>query len=154
MNSGCFISDDILCYDHDMRPNVTEMKLAVKKIAEENDLSLVLLFGSQARGKTHKGSDFDFGVMAQKRFVPREIALLSFVFSQALKIKDETIEILDLKSAPPLLLKEISKDAVLLYEKEPLLFARFKVYALKRYFEARPLLELRRLALNRSLKTA
>lgn len=136
-----------------MKPDVTEMKLVLQKVAEENGLSLILLFGSQVRGKAHSKSDFDFGVLGEKVLSPREIARLSFLFSQSMKSKDESVEIIDLKSAPPLLLKEIARDAILLYEKEPHLFARFRIYALKRYFEAKPLLELRRFALNKFLKT-
>lgn len=134
-----------------MKPDIAEMRSAVKKIAEESGLSLVLLFGSQARGKARRSSDFDFALLGEKVFTPREIARFSFLFSQAIRIKNEAVETTDLKSAPPLLLKGIARDAILLYEKEPRLFVEFKVYALKRYLEAKPLLELRRLTLRRSL---
>lgn len=135
-----------------MKHDITEMKLSVEKLAIENGLSLVLLFGSQARGTIHQNSDFDIAVVGERIYSPGDIAQLSFLFSQVLKIKDISIEIVDLKSAPPLLLKEIAQGAVLLYEKEPHLFAKFKIYALKRYFEAKPLLKIRRLALNKFLK--
>lgn len=132
--------------------SVDKFKEVAKKIAEERGLSLVLLFGSQARGKTHRGSDFDFGVLGERRFSPLEIADLVFSFSQAFKLSN--VEIADLKSAPPLLMKEMFKDGLLLYEKESLLFLNFKIYAVRRYTESKPLLELRRVQLERFLQTA
>lgn len=129
------------------------MKSVAAKIAEENGLSLVLLFGSQARGRTNRDSDFDFGVLGKNRLMPREIAELSFLLAHTMGIRDTYVEVVDLRSAPPLLLKEVSTDAVLLYEQEPALFAKFKIYGLKRYFEAKPLFELRRRSLNTFLET-
>lgn len=134
--------------------SIAEMKRAARHIAGTNGLFLVLLFGSRARGTPHAKSDFDFGVLGMTVLLPKEIARLSFLFSQEMKIKERNIEIVDLKSAPPLLLKRVAKEAISLYEKEPQLFTKFKVYALKRYFEAKPLLDLRRSALNKFLQAA
>lgn len=128
------------------------MKRVARHIAETNGIFLVLLFGSQARRTPHAKSDFDFGVLGTTILLPKEIARLSFLFSQEMKIKDRDIEIVDLKSAPPLLLKRVACEAIPLYEKELQLFTKFKIYALKRYFEAKPLLDLRRSVLNKFLQ--
>lgn len=134
-----------------MKLNIAEIKEKVQKIAEARDLSLVILFGSQARGRTHRRSDFDFGILGRRPFSPKEMAEHFFLFSQGLRLGE--VELVDLKSAPPLLLKQIAKEGILIYEKEPFLFAEFRIYALKRYFESRPLLELRRLSFAKFLQT-
>lgn len=138
-----------MCYDAGMVLDIVGLKYGIKKIAEANGLSLVMLFGSHARGRTHSKSDVDFAVMGQKPLSLKELADLTFLFSQLVKLKD--VELVDLKSAPPLLLKQLSNEGILLFEKEPFIFLKFRIYALKRYFESRPLLELRRLSLAKFL---
>lgn len=129
--------------------NEPETRARVSTIAEKYRLSLVLLFGSQASGKTHKQSDIDIAVLSEKELSLREMGELTLVFVQALKTND--IDLVDLKTAPPLLLKQVAANAVLLYESKPLVFSTFRVYALKRYMEARPLFKLREEALSRFL---
>lgn len=129
-----------------------EIKHKIAELAKTQNLSLVVLFGSQASGKTHKQSDVDIAFLARRPLGPRETGELAFEFSQALGIKD--VDVLDLKTAPPLLLKQIAVGSRLLYESEPSLFARFKIYALKRYMEAHSLLKLREASLKKFLQTA
>jgi predicted nucleotidyltransferase len=130
--------------------NITKIKPEVKKLAEKYHLSLVVLFGSQVSGITHPQSDVDFAFLPEKRMSLIEIAKMQIVFSQRLKLKN--LELVDLRAAPPLLLKQIAKKSVLLYEKEPFLFANFKIYALKCFMEAKKLLDLRESSLNKFLQ--
>jgi len=123
--------------------------LIIKKLAEKHGLVLVALFGSVAKGKIHKQSDVDLAVLAEHRLRPAELAEMQFDFSQNLSIKD--LELADLKSASPLLLKQIAQYAKLLYEKEPSAFALFKIYGYKSYMEAKPLFILREFQLNKFL---
>lgn len=125
-------------------------KEKIKALAENNNLSLIILFGSQARNKTHPQSDVDLGFLSVRFFSLADIAKMQFEFSQELKI--ENIEMVDLKSAPPLLLRRAAEQGILLYEKAPSGFARFKIYAFKRHMEAKPLLGLRKAALNKFLQ--
>ena len=78
------------------------------------------------------------------------IARMQSIFTQKLKLKN--LEMVDLKTAPPLLLKKVATESILLYEKEPSLFADFKIYALKYFMEAKKLLDLRKLSLDRFLQ--
>jgi predicted nucleotidyltransferase len=130
--------------------NITKIKPEVKKLAKKYHLLLVVLFGSQVGGKMHPQSDVDFAFLSERRMGLLEIAKMQIEFSQRLKIKD--LELVDLKAAPPLLLKQIAKKSVLLYEKEPFLFANFKIYALKNFMEAKKLLKLRESSLNKFLQ--
>ena len=121
-------------------------KIKVEKLAKKHKLLLVVLFGSQVSGKTHSNSDTDIAFFSEKRMSLKDIAQMQMDFVQTLKMKK--IDLVALNGAHPLLLKQVAVKGKLLYEKEPSAFARFKIYALKRFMEAKPLLELR----NSSLK--
>ncbi|MBM2817824.1 MAG: Nucleotidyltransferase domain protein [Parcubacteria group bacterium] len=128
-----------------------KIKPQIKDLAEKHGLSLVMLFGSQVTGKTHKESDFDIAFTADKYISPRETAEILFDFTRDLKIGGD-IELVNLKHASPLLLKQVAMNSILLYEKEPHLYNLFKIYALKRYMEERRFLKLRELSLNKFLQ--
>lgn len=130
--------------------DIEKIKTKVSALAPKHELLLLMVFGSQAAGKTHPKSDVDFGFLAQKRMGLLEIAKMQLEFSKKLKIPN--LEMVDLKLATPLLLKNIARDAILLYQKEPGLFERFKIYGIKLFLEAQALLRLRNLSLNRFLK--
>lgn len=129
---------------------IEEMKLKIKEFARNRQFLLLVLFGSQATGKTHPQSDVDIGFLSERKMGPGEIARLQFELSQKLRIKN--LELVDLKNAPPLLLKEVAQKSILLYEKEPMLFANFKIYFLKLFMEAEELLALKELSLNKFLQ--
>lgn len=133
-----------------MMIDLEKIKSESLALAKKHNLSLFLLFGSQASGKTHPKSDVDFGFLAPKRLSPKEIAKMQFELSEKLKIKD--LEIVDLKEAPPLLLKNIARDSILLYQSEPELFARFKIYGIKIFMETKKLLRLREFSFNKFLE--
>lgn len=128
-----------------------KIKPQIKELAEKYGLSLVVLFGSQVTGKTHKESDVDFAFTADRYISPRETAEIIFDFTRCLKIGAD-IELVNLKNASPLLLKQIAMNSILMYEKEPHAYNLFKIYAIKRYMEERKFLKLRDLSLNNFLQ--
>ncbi|MFH1564987.1 MAG: nucleotidyltransferase domain-containing protein [bacterium] len=129
---------------------IDEIKSKIKKIAKKHKLSLVLLFGSQATGKTHANSDVDIAFVSEKHLRPSDAAKIQLEISQKLKIKN--LELVDLKNATPLLLKQIAQKSILLYEKEQFVFANFKIYGFKRFMEAKNLLKLRDLSLDKFIQ--
>ena len=133
-----------------MKLEIQKIKPAVNELAQKFGLSLVVLFGSQATGKTHKKSDIDIAFLSDIKMGLYDIARMQIEFEQVLKIGK--IELVDLRNSPPLLLKEIAKNSVLLYERDALAFARFKIHAFKRYMESKKLLTLRAAALDRFIK--
>jgi len=132
--------------------NIPEIKSEIKKLAPKYRLSLVLLFGSQASGKTHSKSDVDIAYLTEKEMRPIEEARMALEFSEKLKINVKDLEIVNLKEAIPFLLRQIADKSVLLYEKEPLIFANFKIYAFKRFMEAQKLFKLKEKSLNKFLR--
>lgn len=129
-----------------------EKKQGLEKIARENGLSLVLLFGSQVTGKIHSQSDIDFAFRSEKRISPADEALLQLEFSKILKSKN--IELVNLRNSGPVLLRQIARKSVLIFEKEPAGYARFKIYAYKLFMESKKLLEMRSLSLDKFLQKA
>ena len=127
-----------------------EIKPKIKDLAEKYHLSLVVLFGSQATGKTHSLSDVDFAFINEKVLSPADMAKMQVEFSERLKIKN--LEMVGLKGAHPFLLKQVAQKSVLLYENEPSLFSKFKIYAFKRFIEAKNLFDLKKLSLDRFLQ--
>lgn len=130
--------------------DIEKIKPEIQSLAKKYRLLLLVLFGSQAKGKTHPQSDVDLAFISEKLKRPMEIAEMETEFSQALKIKE--LEMTDIKSATPFLLKQIAQNSILLYEKEPTLFSRFKIYAFKIFMEAQPLLKIREAQLNKFLR--
>ena len=112
-----------------------------EEMSRKNGLVLGVLFGSQATGKTHAQSDIDIGFVADRRLGLREIAEIQ----EELMVKTGygLIELVDLKNAPPLLLKKMAEEGSLLYERENGLFDRLKIYGIKLYMEAKPLYRMR-----------
>lgn len=128
-----------------------KIKPQIKKLAEKYGLDLVMLFGSQVTGKTHKESDFDFAFMADKYISPRETAEITFELTIELKI-GKNIELVNMKNAPSLLLKQVAMKSILMYEKTPHLYNLFRIYAIKRYMEEKKFLKLKELSLNKFLQ--
>jgi len=114
-------------------------------MADSFRLNLLVLFGSQVSGRIHPQSDIDIGVMSDHRLRPKELGEISFHLTQMLKLP--AIEVADLKTLPPLVLKNIAEQSILLYENEPSLYDRFKIYGFKRHMEAAPLYQARSLEL-------
>jgi predicted nucleotidyltransferase len=122
----------------------------IAPLAKKYGLTLVMLFGSSATGRTHAHSDVDIAFEACGRKTPAEIARMQIDFTHAMQRGE--VELVDIASAPPLLLRAIAHDALLLFEEQAGDFARFKIYAFKRHMEARPLLSLRTESLHRFLQ--
>lgn len=124
--------------------------MVIKTLADKYGLSLVVLFGSQARGKTHPGSDTDIAFFSEQPKNMRDIAEMQMEFTEKLRIKD--IELVDLAGKAPLFLKRVADEGRALYEKNSGAFDKFRIYAFKRYVEAKPLYRLRHASLQRYLQ--
>lgn len=121
--------------------NNNESKL--KKIAQKYGLELVLLFGSRVEKKfLHKESDFDIAYLAEKGLnLEEEMRLihdLSVIF------KSENIDLVNLRIAGPLLAHQIFKNHEILFCKNLIIYHIYRVYAERKYEEAKPLFRLQK----------
>ena len=114
-------------------------KKEIKKLAEKYGLKLLLLFGSQASGKTHPMSDFDFGYVSEKKLNYKERSALANELSKLVKFS--AVEVIDLKNGSPFLLKEIIKNNQVFFEENGA-YADFYTTATRIYFDAKPIFKL------------
>jgi len=106
----------------------------IKLLALRHNLSLVILFGSRAKGYNNKNSDTDLAVKCNRVLDLSDILELESEFSTIF----HGPEIVDLRTAPVLLLANIAQDGILLYESEASIFTSFKIQAISQYIEYQP----------------
>ncbi len=112
-------------------------KDAVAKISEENRLDFVVLFGSQATGRTTKDSDVDIAVSSKG---PLDIIKITGLFQEIFKCED--IHLIDIGKASPILMRQIILEGKLIYEKTVGQYLVWKLYAMRVWMETAWLREL------------
>ena len=127
MNQGLWYSVDVV--------NIDKKKIA--DIAQKHSLALVVLFGSQATGYTHKKSDVDIGYLSSRKFDYRE----SYDITQSLAplFKNRDIELVCLDNIAPDIQKSVAMHGVVLFEERNGIFELFSLAAHRRYIETKPL---------------
>ena len=113
-----------------MNIDINTKKKEISEIAKEHGLEMVVLFGSQATGRTHAKSDVDIGVISRNKF---DIFGLTTDFYKFLKRDD--VEVVDLSRASPTLMRAIVIDGKLLYERKRADFLNWKFYAIKTWMD-------------------
>ena len=121
--------------------NIEAVKPKIAELAEKYDLKLVVLFGSQVTGKTHKESDVDVAYLSERKLSFSEEAFLNTDLTEV--FRNDAVSLVDLKRASPLLQKQVVMNAIVVYEKTPHLFIEAFLYALRVYEEAQLLFDLR-----------
>jgi uncharacterized protein len=105
--------------------DIKSIQSKIKALATSHDLSLVVLFGSQAIGNTHAQSDIDIAVIGKhvsdKSKITRDFCAI---------FKRDDVEVVNLSNASPTLMHSVVKDGVLLHEKENGDFLKWKLYAI------------------------
>ncbi len=96
---------------------------------------LAVLFGSAARGSDKPGSDVDLGVWLEEDD-PSQLWAIDVALSGALR---RTIDLVDLRRAPPLLRLEIARDGLPIFERAEDAWAHFKARAMLDWWDWAPL---------------
>ena len=118
----------------DKRPSIDEIKERLRPLFKEEELELILLFGSVASRISHKKSDIDLAFLFDK---PLDILALTNKVTKLLHT--DNVDVVDLKRANPLLKFSIAKNGKLLYERSPGLFNEFYSFAFRRYIDTKKL---------------
>lgn len=109
------------------------------------EISLVYLFGSVARGDERDSSDIDIAVVGPIS-ADREITIAADVIA----IVGPKADVVFMKGASPLLRHRVIRDGKILYARSELDRVRFHFETLRLYFDTRPLREMRRIALAKA----
>lgn len=103
-------------------------------LADQQAVQLAVLFGSQARDRAHSRSDVDIGL----RLAPATAETRQQAIAEIGQAVRREVDVVDLDSAPPLLRFQIARDGVVLVEREPRLWARFKARAMTDWWDWAP----------------
>jgi predicted nucleotidyltransferase len=102
---------------------------------ESRGLRLLVLHGSRARGTAHGLSDWDFAYLSDADFDPD--ALLARLSEE---LASDSVDLADLSRASGLLRFKVAGDGLLLFERDPGLFDRFRLDAITAWCDMEPIL--------------
>lgn len=121
-----------------------EKQKIIRKMAEKYGLGLVMLFGSQVTGKTHKESDFDIAYLSDKKLSFEDEGKMIIDMAGVIGSRDERlINLSNIKKAGALLLKEIFDKHQILFCADRNVYDSYRIFAVKNFIESRPLFDLR-----------
>jgi predicted nucleotidyltransferase len=114
-----------------------ELEAAVARAVQPHpDVELVVLFGSVVKGRALPSSDADVGIRGGSFWVQLEIG------SQVGALLAREPHVVDLRAASTVLAYEVARTGVLLFEREPAAWPRFRAQALVQYLDFQPLWQL------------
>ena len=103
--------------------------------ARQRGLTLLVLFGSRARGDAAAHADWDFGFLSDS-----SVDSLTVMAALAEAVGSERLDLVDLARASGLLRYRAARDGVLVYEARPGIFDRFRFDAARFWYDAEPVL--------------
>ena len=120
------------------------MRQALGRIgAEIPELELLVLFGSEATGRTRSGSDVDVGVRCD---VPADLDALFLALAP--RLETDRLDLVDLRRAGPLLAFQVARSGVVLFERSPGIFREFQSLASRRYADTARLRDAQKRAIQ------
>lgn len=119
-------------------------------LAERYQLKLILVFGSHAKGATHPESDVDIAVYSKR--VLTEIEKINLTYELTNIFYTNKVDLVDIKTASPLLKNEIFKDYMVVYQRDSILLHQLELASLYEFKEAGILYQIRRERLKEFIK--
>jgi len=120
------------------QPSLAQLKrLAPEVVKQAPYLKLLVLFGSRATGKCTTKSDWDFAILCDEALrkqyenTPFSQFRIWTILEQVFEIKDDKVDVVDLKNVPELLAHAIARDGIVIYTSESDLFQSFQHKHLK-----------------------
>jgi predicted nucleotidyltransferase len=102
---------------------------------------LAYVFGSLARGDASDGSDADVAVLAARELSLDERTRLGEQLGRAIGF-ERPVDLVDLRSASPVLAAEVVRDGERIVERDPLVRFDFEMGAIRRFEDTRGLRKL------------
>lgn len=122
----------------DQRKVDERLRRIVGDVAREEDLRLIVLFGSGAR-EDERPEDLDLGVLGRSPVEP-----LNLTNRLIERLGRQDVDLVDLRRADPVLMVQVARDGTPLYEGSPGEFARFHSLAFRRFADTRKFREAER----------
>lgn len=114
-------------------PAMPQLTRAAADVAERFGLELVVLFGSAARRDAVTPRDLDLGVRATTGLVDALAATNAFI--ELLHV--QPVDVVDLRRADPVLMMQVARDGIALFERSPTTMAEFVSLAARRFADTR-----------------
>lgn len=112
-------------------------KNLLKKLVEKYNLGFIVLFGSAAKNLLREDSDIDIAIKTEYPVNLEEYAFIQKGLARIFKTKDTKIGLVEISHLlSPLLKWQIAKYGKLLAG-DPLEFQKFRLYALRYYFDTK-----------------
>lgn len=124
----------------------------IERLAESYQLELILIFGSQAQTSSHLShpeSDLDIAFYGNQ--ILSEIEKINLTTDLCNLFHTDKIDLVDIKTAPPLLKKEIFKNYKVLYQKDSILLYQLELVSIYEFLEADILYQIRHERLQESI---
>lgn len=117
-----------------MTPDIDREKL--ERTSHRYGLDLVVVFGSQATGNAGPGSDVDVAVRMDHRDWDNPTIELDLIGELVDALgENNDVDVAFLNGASPLLLFEVARTGIPVYQREPTAFFEFQSYAARRYYD-------------------
>jgi predicted nucleotidyltransferase len=110
-------------------------------------IELAVLFGSEARGRAGPGSDIDLAIAWASGTEPQPDLQVTLE-----RITRRNVSITVLNGAPPLLRFEVARDGIVLVEREPRAWARFRAQAMIDWWDWAPTVRIMHRTMARRLR--
>lgn len=117
---------------------ISENLSTIKNIFQKNRVVLAYLFGSAAKGKTTKLSDFDLAVLLNKVVKPNKYfaVRLSLLDKLGRIIKNKPLDVVILNEASPLLAQMVTSRGKIIYCQNNNIKTDFQIKTLKNFDDA------------------
>ena len=123
--------------------SVEEIRERLTPLFHDEELRLVLLFGSVATGGVHRRSDIDLAFLYD-----RPVDLLGLTNNVIRLLKTDNVDVVDLRRADPLLKFSAARQGKVLYEKTPGIFHEFYSLAFRMYGDTKKLRDAKALSIR------
>lgn len=133
-----------------VREDLEVLKPKIGELAKKHNLSLVLLYGSQASGKISKDSDIDIAVLGIRPISTEGLIGLHNEFAQIFEVKE--IDVKSLHNTDALFRYQVMHNAILLYGRS-YDYNTFKAYAFRDYHDSKDLFRLKEILTKKRIQS-
>ncbi|MFV1977120.1 MAG: nucleotidyltransferase domain-containing protein [Candidatus Scalindua sp.] len=127
--------------------SVEEIRERLSPLLQDKELKLVLLFGSSVSGKVHKQSDIDLAFLYDK---PADI--LSLTNNVVRLLRTDSIDVVDLKHASPLLKFAVARTCKIIHERQQGDFNEFYSLSFRMYIDTQKLRDAQKSSIDHFLQ--